>query len=548
MKINADPNEICQAVDYIRDTLKKRRIGRKTVVRATLSAEDVISSMIAHCDKPERQIDVRVISFLGNTEIRIACHGSAIDISEFQEAKVFGQEDTDEITGEALRSLYERLIKDRLSLRCWKGINIATIAVSKSKYRQLILTLCALVAGLLTGTILNSVMLPGNVIGFLTEDLFSPVSTMFLNALKMIVGPLVMFSIASSVAEFGDIKALGKIVIRIICSYMFTSFIAILLGILVWHVIPIGTPALQEAVDASAAADITGQSVSISIKDTIVGIIPKDVVSPFLNANMLQIIFMSILLGIAVGLLSGKLQVMKSFLTDGYQVLSRITKMIIGVMPLAIFCSMAKMVLAMNLGTLLSVVTWVPVCYAGCLLMIAVYGLLILIFGRMNPLPFYRKYYPAMLTAYTFSSSNAALPTSMEYCEKALGISKKVYTISLPLGATINMDGSCVVLCISALFMTKVFGIPVTPGLLTTLALSVFVLSIGAPGVPGAALICMSILFPQIGIPAEAVSLLMGLYALVGMIMTCTNVTGDAAVTLVTAKHEKLLDMDVYKS
>lgn len=187
-------------------------------------------------------------------------------------------------------------------------------------------------------------------------------------------------------------------------------------------------------------------------------------------------------------------------------------------------------------------------CYAGCLLMIAVYGLLILIFGRMNPLPFYRKYYPAMLTAYTFSSSNAALPTSMEYCEKALGISKKVYTISLPLGATINMDGSCVVLCISALFMTKVFGIPVTPGLLTTLALSVFVLSIGAPGVPGAALICMSILFPQIGIPAEAVSLLMGLYALVGMIMTCTNVTGDAAVTLVTAKHEKLLDMDVYKS
>lgn len=222
--------------------------------------------------------------------------------------------------------------------------------------------------------------------------------------------------------------------------------------------------------------------------------------------------------------------------------------MIIGVMPLAIFCSMAKMVLAMNLGTLLSVVTWVPVCYAGCLLMIAVYGLLILIFGRMNPLPFYRKYYPAMLTAYTFSSSNAALPTSMEYCEKALGISKKVYTISLPLGATINMDGSCVVLCISALFMTKVFGIPVTPGLLTTLALSVFVLSIGAPGVPGAALICMSILFPQISIPAEAVSLLMGLYALVGMIMTCTNVTGDAAVTLVTAKHEKLLDMDVYKS
>lgn len=548
MKINANPNEISLAVDYIRDTLRKKRIRRKEIIIATLSAEDVIHSMILHADTADRKISVNVVSFLGNTEIRIFCHGSEMQLSEFQQAKDYGLEDSDESTGRAMNGLYERVMKDRLSLRRRQGVNYAAIAVSKSRYRQLILTVVALVAGILGGVILKGLDMPENVYSFLANDLFSSVSTVFLNALKMIVGPLVLFSIASSVAEFGDIRELGKIVGRIVCSYLLTSVAAVLIGILTWHLIPIGNPELQAGVDASAAANILGQNVTVSLRDTLVGIVPKDIVSPFLNANMLQIIFLSIMLGIAAGALSGKLQVLKGFLADGYLVVGKITTMIVKVMPIAVFCSMAKMVLGMNMGTLLSVFTWVPVCYAGCLLMMAAYGLMILIFGRLNPLKFFRKYYPAMLTAYTFSSSNAALPTSMKYCEKELGIPKKVCSISLPLGATINMDGSCVVLCISALFMTRIFGVPVTPTLLITLGLSVLVLSIGAPGVPGAALICMSILFPQIGVPAEAVSLVMGLYALTGMILTCTNVTGDAAVTLITAKHEKLLDVDTYKS
>ncbi|MBO7661913.1 MAG: cation:dicarboxylase symporter family transporter [Clostridia bacterium] len=323
MKISANPNEISMAVDYIRETLRKKRIRRKEIILATMSAEDVISSMITHAGKTEEEIHVNVISFLGGTEIRITCRGSALDLSEIKETQSFITEDMDEDAREVMNSLCERLTRDRLSLRSRQGVNYATVTVSRSKYRQLILTLCALAAGLLAGLLMK-------------------------------------------------------------------------------------------------------------------GMLPDDV---------------------------------QSFFKD-----------------------------------------------------------------------------PAMLTAYTFASSNAALPSSMRQCETGLGISRKLYAISLPIGATINMDGSCVVLCISALFMAKVFGIPVTPHLLVTLGLSVFVLSIGAPGVPGAALICMSILFPQIGVPAEAVSLVMGLYALVGMILTCTNVTGDAAITLITARHEKLMDLDVYRS
>ena len=234
---------------------------------------------------------------------------------------------------------------------------------------------------------------------------------------------------------------------------------------------------------------------------TITDIIPSDIINPFLSANMLQIIFIAVMMGVACGFLSDKITIFKDFLSDGYQVFSRLTVIIISVMPLAIFCAMAKMVLAMDLKSLLSVFTWVPTIYFGDILMMIVYSLLILLIGRLNPVTFFRKFYPAMLAGFTFASSNAALPTSMETCDKSLGVSKKIYSFSLPLGA---------------------------------------------PGVPGGTLVCISMLVPQIGIPAEAISLIMGLYSLVGMMQVCTNVTGDAAVTLIVARSEGLLDLDVY--
>jgi Na+/H+-dicarboxylate symporter len=278
-----------------------------------------------------------------------------------------------------------------------------------------------------------------------------------------------------------------------------------------------------------------------------VGIIPSDIINPFLSADMLQIIFIAVMIGVSCGLLSDKIICFKDVLSDGYQVFSKITALIISVMPLAVFCAMAKMVLSMDLKSLFSVFAWVPTIYFGDVLMMIVYALIILLVGRLNPITFFRKYYQAMLTAFTFASSNASLHTSMATCDKSLGISKKIYSFSLPLGATINMDGSCITQIVSALFMAKIFGIPVNAPVILTLAITVFVLSVGAPGVPGGALVCISLLVPQIGIPAEAISLIMGLYSLVGMMQTCTNVTGDAAVTLVVARSEGMLEREVYE-
>ena len=545
MLFACDASQISKAVDYVRDELKKRRIRSEGVTRAMLAAEEILNAMIRHAPSGEESVNVRVVSFMHNTSVRITCRGTAFDLSEVQSSlQTGGDPETDAV----ISDLFNRIMSNTLSLKNRNGINYASLQVAAPRYRHLILTLGSLAAGILVGILLRKI-LPEGVNAAINTNLFTPVSTMFLNALKMVVAPLVLFSIASSVAEFNDLRSLGRIAARILGGYSITSVIAIFVGLAVWLVFPIGDPVLKNAVTASGSAIVTqAQNTSVSLIDTVVNIVPKDIISPFVSLDMLQIIFIAVMTGIAAGMLSARLQVFRTFLNECNMIFSRITAMIISFMPLAVFCNMAKLMQTMQLDQLASVLLWIPVVYAGQWIMLVIYGLIIRIVGRENPLTFYRKFYPVMLTGYTLGSSNATLPTSMEICGTKLGISKQVYSFSLPLGATINMDGTCITLMISALFMAKIFGVQVTPSMMLTLFVSIFVLSVGAPGVPGSALICVSILLPQLGIPPEAISIIMGLYTLVGMMLACVNVTGDAVITLITAKAEHKLDLDVFRS
>ena len=547
MTFRCSVEEVGQIMRFIKESLFQKKKNSKTIAKTLLTAEEVLNATIEHAADPKEPLNVKLFSSPWGTELRISAKGEPFGMEAVEQGfRIVGTED-DEESMELVRRLIDRTLSGNVTIRNRNGLNITVIKVSASPYRQLITTVGALILGILAGCLMKSI-LPEAFNSAVTGNLFAPVTTMFLNALKMVVAPLVLFSISSSIADFGDMKTLGRIAGKVIGSYMVTSFIAILLGIAVYHMIPIGDPALQSAVtDAAAATVEKGTRVSVSIKDTIVGIIPSDIINPFLKADMLQIIFIAAMMGLSAGALSNKLTVFHQWLSDCYRVFSKITAMIIGVMPLAIFCSMAKMILSMNFENLLSVFIWVPTIYLADLLMLVFYGLMILLAARLNPFTFFRKYYPAMLTAFTFAASNPSLPASMAACDHSLGISKKLYSFSLPLGATINMDGGCITQMISALFMAKVFGMPINASMILSLVLAIFVLSVGAPGVPGGALVCISILLPQIGIPAEAISIIMGLYSIVGMMQTLVNVTGDAAVTLIIARSEQLIDLDVYR-
>ena len=548
MVITADVNEIQSATDYIQSTLKEKKVKSKVIAKTVLSAEEMILTMIEHADSPNTKINIGIYSLLGNSKIRMTGRGRAFELSDIGSSYLFKSDDDNDEIYPYMQKLKNFVLSDNMTVKNKSGVNIATLTVQKSKYLQLFLTIGALIAGLLAGFIMKSA-LPENICSAVTVNLFSPVTSIFLNALKMVVAPLVMFSIASSIADYGDLHSLGRIAGKVLGSYLLTSVVAIGVGLAVWYMIPIGDPELQNAVtDAASGTLAKASGVSTSIKDTIVGIVPTDIVSPFQNADMLQIIFIAAMIGIAAGSVSDKLHSFKDVLNDCYTVFSKITAIIIGFMPAAIFCSMAKMMISMKTDTLSSVLTWIPVIYLGDIIMLCFYGVLIAVFGHLNPLTFYKKFYPVMLTGFTFASSNSTLPASLDVCENKLGISKRICSFSLPLGATVNMDGNCVTLMISSLFMAKIFNVDINSSMILTLIISIFVLSVGAPGVPGGALVCISLLLPQIGISAEAISIIMGLYSIVGMMQVCTNVTGDAVVTLIAAKSEKMLVLEKFNS
>ena len=545
--LKATLNEIPRGVEFIRNTLLERKVSKREITSTLLTAEEALAKMIENCPDESQTIQLQVRAFLGNISIHMSAKGEKFELADLKGVYDFSEEEDAEIAV-VKQNLINKILGDNISISSRRNVNVVDIKVKTSGYQQLIYTLSALVLGLLVGLIMK-LCVPASVTDAISGNIFEVVSTMFLNSLKMIVGPLVFFSIASSIADFGDLKALGRMIGKVMGCYVFTSVLAIGVGYLVYHIIPIGDPSLVKAVDSAAASTVKmGEAEMVSIKDTIVNIIPSDYISPFLNADMLQVIFMAVLLGIGASQLSQREGALRRGIISANAVFSKITAIIISFMPVAIFCSMAKMVITMDMKSLVKVAAWIPECYLGLALMVVVYLLLLIVVGRLNPIKFLKGFYPAMLTAFTSGSSNATMPSSMKQCDEKLGIAKSIYSFSIPLGATVNMDGCCIMQIITVLFMAKIFGVSVTGSTLLTLIIAILALSIGTPGVPGSGLVSISILISQIGVPVEAISLIMGIYTFLDMGTTAANVTGDAVVTTLVAKSEKMIDLEKYNA
>lgn len=538
--LKAQISNIPEAVSLTQDYLKSLKLKNDAVLSALFSLEDVLSSLINH-SSPSEDLNIKIFSYFGNISVRILCKGTAFGIDELQNQYVFADLDEDEEN--VIQELIAKVLGDNISINHKNGINHVQINVKKSPYRQLINTLFALIGGIVFGLLLKSV-LSDEINLMLVNSLFSPVYTMFLNALKMIVGPLVLFSIASSISEFDNLRSLGKIAGKVMLMYVFTSLLAIITGRIAYFIAPIGNSELMNMVSQNAAA--VTPSVSVSLKNTIMNIIPNNIISPFLNGDMLQIIFMAVLLGVGTSLFHNEKLNEAVKIING--LMYKITAVIISFMPIAVLCSMTKMIVTIDMSNIMSVFAWVPVCYLGHFMMIAVYMLLMVVLTGLNPLKFLKKFSGVMLTGFSTASSNATMPSSMKACDEKLGIASRIYSFSIPLGATINMDGSCVTLIITAFYMARIFGVEINGSELFTIFMMIMVLSMGAPGVPGGNLICISILLPCIGIPSDAIGIIMGVYSLVGMSQTMTNVTGDAIVTTIIASSEKAVDLDIYNA
>lgn len=539
----ADNAGIGKAVDHIRYVLERKRIRGKTSVRTQLTAEEAMLELAAHASE-NSSMSVYSRAFLGTVTFEFSVQGEEYDFGGDAASSISDLwAIPDSSVADNLRRTILRSTGKDLQYKHNNGVNTVRLNVTKSS-RPLYLTLGALFAAIIAGIVLAA-FAPADWNTVLDSSILTPIKNMYMNALKMIAAPVVFFSIVGCFSQQANPSGLGRIGGKIIGVYMITTIIAVAVGIGSYFLFRPGNPSAAAGLTADVSY-YTSQELNISFKDMVVGIVPSNFLSPFLESNMLQLIFLAVLCGIAVGLIGDYSARLRELFDACGELFLKITSIVMRVTPLAVFCSILSMVLKTGPSSLVSVASMMGTFLFGLVVMMAVYCVILLISG-LNPLHFLRLYGPSMLQVFSIASSNAAITINMDACKKKLHISPKVYGLSIPLGATINMDGTSVLLAVQALTIAQIYGVKISGGALITLAFSIVLMSVGAPGVPGSGVIILSMLLGQFGVPVEGVALVIGIGPLVGMFISMCNCLGDVVITTCVAKSEELMDMKAYQ-
>ena len=539
-----DSAALTESLSFIESSLRELGIHQKLLMRTVLLAEELLPQFIQNA-APEARLRIQVQKFLGDASVSIHAPGRQFDLLNSPAGDLGDLEDAE--AQQAIRSILLKSQGDRLKITHKGGTNHARILVGQSNQSMLVWTVAALAAGLLFGLLLNSAFPPAFSDG-LSTYLLNPVKTMFMNALKVIIGPVVFFSIVSCIAQFKDLAELGRIAAKVMGLYLTTTVIAVLLSIGLSSALQPGQFGFALSLNTGAESAAVDTNVDTSLLTAIINIVPSNFVRPFLESDTLQIIFLGVLCGAAVGMLGGYAPILQNFFEACNSLFLTLTSIISRFIPLAVFCSTSLMMFDLGGASFLSILGYSGTQVLAILCMLVVYGLLIFVLGMLNPMTFFRKNREGMLTSFTLCSSSAAMPINMRTCTEKLGISPKVCSFSIPLGATVNMDGTCVYLVITGLFLARAYGVEVSGSALVSLAITVVLLSLGAPGVPGSAFVCLAVVLGQIGVPIEAMGLVMGICPVLDMFDTMSNTTGDVAASLIVAKSEGLLNLEKYES
>ncbi len=367
------------------------------------------------------------------------------------------------------------------------------------------------------------------------EAYIKPFGTIFLNLLKFVVVPLVMFSIISGIMEMQDVKKVGRLGIRALAYFMFTTIIAVTLGLTVSTLIKGKFPVIALNADPNAA-----EVVKVTLIDQIVNFFPKNILEPIYTMSMMQVIVIAILFGVAIVHVGEKGKALRELVTSLNAVVTKILGYILAMSPVGVFC-MLMPVVAVNgpkvLGSYAVLIGADYLCFV--LHALLVYAVCVALLARMNPLRFFREMAPAMLFAYSSDSSVATLPYTMQ-CTERLGVKKDLGSFVLSLGATINMDGVAIYLGVTSVFIATCCGMDLNMQQYLAIALSATIASIGTPGVPGGSLALMAMVFASAGIPIEGVAIAAGIDRIVDMARTTMSITGDASCAVIMQRfHDK---------
>lgn len=385
-------------------------------------------------------------------------------------------------------------------------------------------------------------MVLGILVGLLASNMgwsasyFQPLGQLFINLIRMVVVPLVFVTLVAGAASVGDVRSLGRIATKTLVYYFVTTAIAIVIGLILANIFQPGV-GLDLSKDNLKAVNVTPPALSA----VLLGIIPINPMDALAKGNMLQIIFFAVLVGLCINMCSEKTKVVSSFFDGMSEIMIKVTTIVMLYAPIGVFALMAVTVTNHGIAVLLPLIKLVAIMYVASICQILFIYLPCVRYSKIKFTTFFKVLSAPLMIAFTTCSSAAALSANLIGVQK-LGASKQVSTFSIPLGNTINMDGAAIYMGIASIFAAQVYGIPMPLDKQITIVIMAILASIGSMGVPGAALIMITMVFTQVGIPLEAIALVAGVDRIMDMARTTINVLGDATGAVFVSRLENDLD------
>ena len=531
--IELNQNNISESAASLETALTTAGAERRECMNALLLAEELFARMAA---EPGMTVTAAVQRRWGNVTLRLSCEGEPLN--PIMESPFPESDEQDSFRTKLLHANREKLGYARKGRR-----NIVVVSVHSAANRQIKFTLVAMLIGIVIGLICKA-LFPDALLAALNTNVLVNIRTVFLNALKMMIAPLVFFSVTSSLSGMGDVSEIGRAGSRVLALYLITSLFACLVGAGLFCLFFGGeVPQIPLELNAARAVEAT----KVDLVSILVGIVPSELISPIQEMDVLQILFVSIFFGMVLSLLGDRTPTLRQLVDEANTFCTRAVSLIVRFLPLIAFVSMVSLVIKVGLNTLYTLGLVLLGHVLGVTAMLAIYSIMLILVGHISPLPFLRKGIRFMSIPFSLAGSNACIPFTLEFCTDKLGVPKKLAAFSIPVGSTVNMDGICFSIVFQGLLLAKMYGVAITPRLLLTTFLTALLLSVGAPGVAGAAFICLTTIVVSLRLPAEAATFVLGIDSLLSMLRISNNVIGDTAVVCAVAASEKQLNHTIYQ-
>ena len=402
--------------------------------------------------------------------------------------------------------------------------------------------LIGMVLGLIFGLILNFwVHNPFIKDVILMENVFYLGGNLFIKLMKMLVVPLVFCSIVVGVASISDIKTLGSIGGTTILIYLITTAIAVTVALSIGILIKPGL-----GLDMSHVAQTADVAINQTMADTVLNIVPDNPFNSLANGDMLPVIIFGLLTGIILAKLKNETKLFNNLFKEGNRIMMEMTSIVMKFAPIGVFCLMAKTFGSLGIEGILPLSKYFVCVLIGLAIQaFVVYPSLLVIFTRLNPIHFFKKFMPVMFFAFSSSTSNATIPLNIEKLSE-MGVSRDVSSFTIPLGATINMDGTAIMQGVAVMFAAQAYGVDLGTSALLTVIFTAVMASIGTAGVPSVGLVTLTMVFNSIGLPIDAIGIIFGIDHIIDMFRTAVNVTGDAICSIIVSFRNKAMDIDIF--